>query len=203
MRNGVESPFTNMSFFDTYILEELVEYVYQHFPLNLNISKQEFIEKVKEIQKIVIRFLAKGTPDGGVYPFPVLTANFILDENKEIKDKEFLQFIVEHNSKGIFNFYCSNDARKYSMCCRFQPDYKDLHFDSFGNGGINVGSIKVVTVNLNRVALEVMYFENGINEKDDWKIAKCQAILKERLYSAKRILDTYRELLKEQIKEKD
>lgn len=202
MRNGVESPFTNMSFFDTYILEELVEYVYQHFPLNLNISKQEFIEKVKEIQKIVIRFLAKGTPDGGVYPFPVLTANFILDENKEIKDKEFLQFIVEHNSKGIFNFYCSNDARKYSMCCRFQPDYKDLHFDSFGNGGINVGSIKVVTVNLNRVALEVMYFENGINEKDDWKIAKCQAILKERLYSAKRILDTYRELLKEQIKEK-
>lgn len=202
MRNGVESPFTNMSFFDTYILEELIEYVYPHYPLNLNITKQEFIDKIKEVQKIVIKFLAKGTPNGGVYPFPVLTANFILDENKRIKDQEFLQFIAEHNAKGIFNFYCSNDARKYSMCCRFQPDYKDLHFDSFGNGGINVGSIKVVTINLNRIALEIAYSENGLQYSDTQKLEKIYPLLLQRCNIAKRILDTYRLLLKEQIKER-
>ena len=102
------------------------------------------------------------------------------------------------------NIYVSDDARKYSLCCRYQPNISSFKFDSFGNGGINVGSARVLTINLNRIALEVM---EQIEESDfgedyciDYKYIYLKK-LKERMNIARRILDSFRECIRDFIKQ--
>ncbi len=109
--------------------------------------------------------------------------------------KSFLNWFVLNNTKGQMNIYVSSDARKYSMCCRFQPDYEDLKFDSFGNGGVNVGSIRVVTINMNRIALEVMELDNDNNKYTLYLIKLMRA-----MDSAKKILDAFRECIRDNVK---
>lgn len=140
MRNGTESPFSNLSFFDRYILDELLTYVYSYFTNEIG-DKELFLKRILEIQEIVMEFLCKGDPiTKAPYRFPVLTSCFIKDKKTgKILDREFLDLVAKNNTKGQMNIYVSDDARKYSLCCRFQPDITTFKFDSFGNGGINVG----------------------------------------------------------------
>lgn len=192
LRNGVESPFTNLSFFDRFILDEMITYVYPHFASEVG-GKEWFLKKVYEVQKIVMEYLCAGDPvTGAPYRFPVLTANFLKDKRTgKVVDEEFLDLVCRCNTRGQMNIYAAEDARKYSMCCRFQPEYESLKFDSFGNGGINVGSIKVVTINLHRIALEVLL--SGKKKVEELFFKK----LVQRMGEAKKILDAYRECLRD------
>lgn len=199
MRSGIESPFTNLSFFDRFILREMATYVYPHFVSEVG-GVDYFVSVVYEIQKIVMEYLCKGDPiTGGPYRFPVLTANFLKDRKTgEILDREFLDLVSRNNTRGQMNIYVAEDARKYSLCCRFQPDYVNLKFDSFGNGGVNIGSIKVLTINLNRVALETV-IELGEGVNGSGREAKFFEKLEKRVREARMILDAYRECLREHI----
>ena len=201
MRNGIESSFTNISFFDKYILDELLTYIYSYFTNEIG-DKELFLKKIQEVQKIVMEFLCKGDPiTKAPYRFPVVTVNFIKDKKTgKILDREFLDLVAKNNTRGQMNIYVSDDARKYSLCCRYQPNISSFKFDSFGNGGINVGSAKVLTINLNRIALEVL---EPIEEKDfvvEYRTFYLQK-LKERMSIARRILDSFRECIRDFIKQ--
>ena len=148
-RVGGQSPFTNISIFDMPNLTK----VFQHsvYPDG---SKPDF-EYIMRIQKLFAEWFAKGDPVSGLpYRFPIVTINISCDENKNILDDEFLDWVSTVNlPKGTFNIYV-NSGEKIASCCRLVNDQARMsaRVDSFGNGGLNLGSHRVVTVNLPRIA---------------------------------------------------
>ena len=159
-----ESPFTNISIFDRGKLHTLFDgYVYPDG------STVDF-EYVLAVQEIFMEFFSKGDPTTGLpYRFPVVTINFDKDENNEPVDKEFAMRVAHYNrAKGNFNIYCT-DGTKVASCCRLVNDFERMtaKADSFGNGGLNIGSHRVVTVNLPRVALESAKWLDMFNNDEE------------------------------------
>lgn len=150
-RVGGQSPFTNISIFDRPNLEKLFEHY--SYPDGSNVD----YDYVIRIQKLFAEWFAKGDPVSGMpYRFPVCTINLACNENKEILDQEFLDWVSRINIKnGTFNIYV-NSGNKIASCCRLVNDKSRMEArgDSFGNGGLNLGSHRVVTINLPRVALK-------------------------------------------------
>ncbi|BAF60335.1 oxygen-sensitive ribonucleoside-triphosphate reductase [Pelotomaculum thermopropionicum SI] len=146
-----QSPFSNISIFDRVNLQKLFEGY--RYPDGTPVD----IEYVMEVQKIVAEYFAQGDPKTGLpYRFPVLTANLSVDENRRPLDPDFVDFVARTNIKlGVYNIY-ANEGSKIAMCCRFINDTgrMDYRADSFGNGGLNIGSHRVVTINFPRIALE-------------------------------------------------
>lgn len=146
-----QSPFSNISIFDRVNLEKL--FADYRYPDGSKID----MEYIMCVQKIIAEFFALGDPKTGLpYRFPVLTANLSVNENREPLDDDFVQFVARTNTKlGLFNIY-ANEGSKIAMCCRFVNDTERMNYraDSFGNGGLNIGSHRVVTINYPRIALE-------------------------------------------------
>lgn len=147
-----ESPFTNISIFDRGKLHALFDgYVYPD-------GSEVDYDYVLAVQEIFMEFFSKGDPQTGFpYRFPVVTVNFDKDENNEPVDKEFAMRVAHYNRpKGCFNIYCT-DGTKVASCCRLVNDFERMEAkqDSFGNGGLNIGSHRVVTINLPRIAIQV------------------------------------------------
>ncbi|QGG47675.1 anaerobic ribonucleoside-triphosphate reductase [Heliorestis convoluta] len=146
-----QSPFTNVSIFDRVNLQKIFnDYRY---PDGSSVD----VEYVMAVQKLIALFFAKGDPTTGLpYRFPVMTANLSVNEQREPLDEDFLDFISRINRKlGFLNIY-ANEGSKIAMCCRFVNDRERMNYraDSFGNGGLNIGSHRVVTINFPRLALE-------------------------------------------------
>lgn len=148
-RLGQDSPFVNISLFDRPNLEKVFgEYVYPDG------SKPDF-DWIIHIQKLFGEWFAKGDPATGLpYRFPIVTANLMV-KDKEIIDVDFLDWLAENNiGRGCFNIYV-NDGEKIASCCRLTNNLEEMRkkrADTFGNGGVNIGSSRVVTINLPRIA---------------------------------------------------
>jgi len=148
-RMGSESPFTNISLFDRENLEKV--FSDYRYPDGTKVD----IDYVMHVQELVGEWFSKGAPSGLPYRFPVTTVNISRDENGKILDERFLDWVCKTNiKKGCFNIYV-NDGNKIASCCRLVNDMERMQFrsDSFGNGGMNLGSHRVCTVNLPRIAL--------------------------------------------------
>jgi len=162
LRPSHQSPFTNISIFDMPNLEFL--FSNNVFPDG---SKPDY-ELIWEIQKIFCDWFHKGDPATGVpYRFPVVTLNLRLDENGEIVDKRALEYYSKINlDKGCFNIYISS-GNKVASCCRLTNDFDLAGTDSFGNGGVSLGSHRVVTVNLARLGKLAGSYQDLIKLLDD------------------------------------
>lgn len=150
-RVGGQSAFVNISLFDMPNLRKLFEY--HVYPDG---SKPNF-DYIMHIQQIFAEWFAKGDPSTNMpMRFPVVTFNLLLDENKNILDKDSLDFISKVNcNSGCFNIY-ANIGEKLASCCRLINDTSRMpaRFDSFSNGGSQIGSHRVVTINMPRIALK-------------------------------------------------
>jgi len=181
-----QSPFTNISLFDRDNLKTVwADYYYPD-------GTQIDVEYVMHIQKLFGEWFSKGDPVSGLpYRFPVVTANLYVDDNRIPTDEDFLDWLSEVNiEKGVFNIY-GNDGTKIASCCRLANDIGRMKYksDTFGNGGLNIGSHRVVTVNLPKVAIQA--------EKDKDAFFH---ILDKRLEAAKKLLVIHRDyLLKERV----
>lgn len=149
-----ESPFVNMSMYDYSGLNELFKHVvYPDF-------SQPDIEYVMELQKIFIEYFRKGNPlDGFPYSFPVVTMNITTNDNGDFIDNEFAMYCAEVDRElANFNLHFGPKS-KMAMCCRYENDLDDMEMspDSFGNGGVNIGSHRLVTPNLPRAAKKADY----------------------------------------------
>lgn len=150
-RTSGQSPFINISLFDRPNLEKI--FGSTTYPDG---SKVDF-DYVMKVQEVVGDWFSKGDPKSGLpYRFPVMTVNISTDEGKDIIDEQFLDFVARTNvDKGVYNIY-GNDGNKISMCCRFINDMERMQYraDSFGNGGLNIGSTRITTINTAKVAME-------------------------------------------------
>lgn len=158
-----ESPFTNISIFDEAKLHLLFDdYVYPDG------SSVDF-NYVLAVQEIFMEFFSKGDPSTGLpYRFPVVTINFDVDENNNPVDIEFAKKAAHYNRpKGAFNIY-PTVGTKVASCCRLVNDFERMEAkaDSFGNGGLNIGSHRVVTLNLPRMALIASMNSNPIESAE-------------------------------------
>lgn len=154
-RTSAQSPFTNVSLFDRPQIEALFgEYEY---PPD-DAKAVDLIEDIVRIQELFMEFMAAKDPQSGMpYRFPVTTVNITTDEGK-VLDEGFLELVCRYNSEGIFNVYVTDGVGKIASCCRLLNDAREMRkrqrADVWGNGGLNIGSTRVCTVNLARIAFE-------------------------------------------------
>ena len=143
-RVGNQSPFVNISLFDRPKLES----IFEHY-MDLD------VEYIIKTQETIGNWFSEGDPNTGLpYRFPIMTLNISRDENNNIIDRKFLDWVSNVNLKtGCFNMY-ANPGNKIASCCRLINDSDRMPFraDTFGNGGLSLGSHRVVTINLPRIA---------------------------------------------------
>lgn len=146
-----EPPFTNISIYDPIGLENLFGHI--TFPDG---TKPDF-ELIMFIQKTFCEWFSKGDPITGFpYRFPVVTINTTTTKDYDFEDEDWARWVA-HVDRNMCNFNLHfGDKSKISMCCRYENDLDDMNLspDSFGNGGVNIGSHRVVTPNFVRCALK-------------------------------------------------
>ena len=149
-RGGHQSAFTNVSLFDNNFLQKMCsEY---RFPD----GSQPNPETVKKLQ-VMYMDVMNDTLDVTPCTFPVTTACFSVDENREINDIQFLKTVCEKNLKyGWINFYAGSTST-LSSCCRLRSEADHEYFNTFGAGGTKIGSLSVTTINLPRLAYEAKH----------------------------------------------
>lgn len=181
---GSQSSFVNVSIFDKYFLQNLFGNTY--YP---DMSQPNF-ESIMNLQKFYARLFVHMSLEQP-FTFPVNTANFYRnDETMEIEDDDFLKFVSDLNChNGCFNIY-SGPLSALSSCCRLRSSLDTGHKEytnSFGAGGVQIGSHRVVTINLPRIG----YLSSS---KDEY-----MKILENNVSVAQDILDTHREIVADNI----
>ena len=113
--------------------------------------------------------------------FPVTTACFSIDDEKNILDRDFLELVAEKNIRfGWINFFTGSTSI-LSSCCRLRSEADHEYFNTFGAGGTKIGSLSVTTINLPRIAYEAKHdaFMYGKENKEDLFIFKLIQMVRE------------------------
>lgn len=109
-RGGLQSGFYNISIYDDEFLDSLIpNYI---FPDGRYPDK----ELVKKLQDVYLDLMNE-TMDISPITFPVTTACFCVDENKNIKDEKFLEYIAKKNLKWAFINIYAGETSTLSSCC--------------------------------------------------------------------------------------
>lgn len=141
--------FTNVSVFDHPYFEAIFggsEFPDGNFMID---EEEEIIEFQKDFIKVINDIREKN-----IFTFPVLTASLLYQEGKFV-DEEFAKWACEASRKwNIFNFFTDSSVNSLSNCCRLKSDIRDLYFNSIGGTALKVGSVKVSTLNLARLAYQ-------------------------------------------------
>ena len=150
VRDGQQSAFTNTSVFDRSYFEAL--FGGKEFPDGSFMIDYE--EEIIAFQKIYMEEMSK-IRSQNMFTFPVSTIS-LLYQNGEFVDKEFAEWGIKHNMKwSDSNLFVDDSVNSLSNCCRLKSDIRDLgYFNSVGGTALKVGSVKVNTINLARLALD-------------------------------------------------
>ena len=193
-----QAAFTNVSVFDHYYLESLfggVEFPDGTFAI-------DELDEIMDCQKVFMEVVSEIRENENMFTYPVLTysllkRNDITPEELEkmfkthewdvFVDKEFARWCSDHNIKwSDSNFFCSDNVGVLSNCCRLLSDTKklDAFINSIGGTALSVGSCRVSTVNLVRIA-----YESKLNKKKYLEILRDRTLLDcKALYSMRHIL---------------
>lgn len=147
------------------------------------------IEEIIEHQKIFLEVVSKIRTEN-MFTFPVLTYSLLYKDNKFV-DEEFARWCSDHNTVwNDSNFFVSGDVGTLSNCCRLLSNTKKLKafINSIGGTALSIGSVKVNTINLMRIALEC---------KND-EVAYLN-LLKKRATLCCKALDTVRHIIKRNV----
>ena len=150
VRDGMQSAFTNCSVFDMKYLEAL--FAGSQFPDGSFMI--DSLKDIQEFQKVFMETIAE-IRQHNMFTFPVLTIS-LLRKNGKFADEEFARWGIEHNRIwSDSNLFIDDSVNSLSNCCRLKSNIEDLgYFNSIGGTALKVGSVKVSTVNLARLALE-------------------------------------------------
>ena len=179
-----QSAFTNVSVYDHSYFEAIFggatfpdgSFMIDEEEEIINFQK-DFIDVVNEIREKTI------------FTFPVLTAALLYKDGKFV-DEDFAKWSCEASRKwNLFNFFTDSTVNSLSNCCRLKSDIRDLgYFNSIGGTSLKVGSVKVSTLNIARLA-----YKNKNNEKDFLNA------LKELTLDDLKILDIVRGIIKRNV----
>lgn len=150
VRDGLQSAFTNVSVFDNEYLMAL--FGGAEFPDGSFMVDE--LDGIKDFQKLFMAEVAE-TRHKNMFTFPVLTIS-LLRKNGKFADEEFATWGIRHNMQWYdSNLFIDDSVTSLSNCCRLKSNIDDLgYFNSIGGTALKVGSVKVSTVNLARLALE-------------------------------------------------
>lgn len=150
VRDGMQSAFTNVSIFDREYLMALfggAEFPNGEFMV-------DYLEDICKFQKTFMEVVSE-IRSHNMCTFPILTIA-LLRKNGKFVDEEFARWGIKHNMKwNDSNLFIDDSVTSLSNCCRLKSNIDDLgYFNSIGGTALKVGSVKVSTVNLARLALE-------------------------------------------------
>lgn len=150
VRDGSQSAFTNTSVFDHEYFEAL--FGGAEFPDGTFIIDYE--EEIINFQKWYMEVMAD-TRKANMFTFPVSTIS-LLRQNGKFVDEDFTEWAIRHNMRwSDSNLFIDNSVNSLSNCCRLKSNIEDLgYFNSIGGTALKVGSVKVNTINLARIALD-------------------------------------------------
>ena len=184
LRSSIQSAFTNTSIFDHPYLEAL--FGGMQFPDGKFMIDE--IEGIMNFQKLFLQTMHE-IRERNIMTFPVNTISLLKDKNGNFVDKEFAKWACAENMKWCdSNFFIDDSVTSLSSCCRLSNNVKDLYMNSIGGTALKVGSEKVVTINLPRIAYE----SQGDKEK-------YLSILKERTELVLKVLDVIRHIIERNI----
>lgn len=160
LRDSSQSAFTNTSVFDHPYFEAL--FGGTEFPDGTFMIDYE--EEIIEFQKWYMEEMAAIRHEN-MFTFPVSTIS-LLRQNGKFVDEDFATWAIAHNMEwSDSNIFCDSSVNSLSNCCRLKSNIEDLgYFNSVGGTALKVGSIKVSTVNLARIALDTNSEEEYLDE---------------------------------------
>ena len=180
-----QSAFVNMSIFDESYAESLFGGL--EFP-----DGTLFIDCIPEFmehQKLFMETVSE-IRTSNMFTYPVLTYSLLYKDGRFINE-EFARWCSDHNTTwNDSNFFTSSDVNVLSNCCRLLSDTSKLSgfINSIGGTALSIGSVKVNTTNLMRIA-----YESEGNEEEYLKI------LEDRTYLSCQLLETVRHIIKRNI----
>ena len=180
-----QSAFTNVSIFDHPYMEALFGGVI--FPDGT--MAIDHIDELVECQKVFMDVVSE-TRDTNMFTYPVITYS-LLYYNGKFADEPFARWCSNHNMKwNDANFFVSDNVGVLSNCCRLLSDTSklDAFINSIGGTALSVGSCRVSTINLVRIA-----YECGLDKE------KYIEILKERVLLDCKALTSMRHIIKRNI----
>ena len=183
VRDGQQSAFTNTSVFDREYLMAL--FGGSEFPNGEFMV--DHIEEIMSFQKIYMEVMSDIRSEN-MFTFPVSTISLIRKDGKFV-DEEFAEWAIKHNMKwSDSNLFIDDNVSSLSNCCRLKSNIEDLgYFNSIGGTALKVGSVKVNTINLARLALDTNSKEEYLEE------------LKNRTLCAIRVLHVVRHIIKRDV----
>lgn len=161
--------FTNVSIFDRPYLESLFG--------GLEFPDGSFaIDQIEEIMKCQRLFMdvVSDIRSENMFTFPVLTYSLLYKDGK-FEDEETARWACYHNIKwSDSNFFVSDNVGVLSNCCRLLSDTQklDAFVNSIGGTALSVGSCRVSTINLMRIA-----YETKFNKKKYIELLKDRVLL--------------------------
>lgn len=164
-----QSAFTNVSIFDRCYIESLFGGV--EFPDGEMMI--DHVEDLIEFQKIFMDVVSD-IREENMFTYPVLTYSLYYKDGK-FQDEDFAHWCSNHNIKwSDSNFFVSDNIGVLSNCCRLLSDTNklDAFINSIGGTALSVGSCRVSTVNLVRIA-----YESKLNKKKYLEILKSRVLL--------------------------
>ena len=180
-----QTAFVNVSIFDRNYIESLfggVKYPDGSYVIDC-------VEELIEHQKIFMDVVSQIRSEN-MFTFPVLTYSLLYKDGKFV-DEDFARWCSDHNTTwNDSNFFISGDVTTLSNCCRLLSDTSKLNafINSIGGTALSIGSVKVNTINLMRIALET-----ECDEK------KSLALLKKRAVLCCKTLDAVRHIIKRNV----
>lgn len=183
VRDGSQSAFTNSSIFDHEYFEAL--FGGAEFPDGTFMIDYE--EEIIEFQKLYLEVMAD-IRKVNMFTFPVNSISLLRKDGK-FADEEFAKYAIEHNRQwSDSNLFVDSTVNSLSNCCRLKSSLESLgYFNSIGGTALKVGSVKVNTVNLARIALDTKTEQEYLEE------------LKYRTYVCLCALDAVRHIIKRNV----
>ena len=172
LRSGIQSAFTNTSVFDHAYLEAL--FGGAEFPNGTFMIDE--IEGIMDFQKVYLEEMSR-IRSKNMMTFPVSSIS-LLKQNGKFVDEEFARWACKHNMKwNDSNLFIDSSVTSLSNCCRLKSNIEDLgYFNSIGGTALKVGSVKVNTINLARIALENKTEEKYLSALKEMVILDLEAL---------------------------
>lgn len=195
----IQSAFTNITIMDRNYLVELFggrEYPDGQFVI-------DNIDGIIEHQKVFMD-VVKETRKHMMATFPVITYS-LLYQNGKFVDEEFAKWACKENMEWCDgNFYLGSDVTTLSSCCRLVNNLSEVHkkkdlgfINSIGGTSLSIGSVKVNTINLRRIALDSLVGDLEGNSYVDY--SRFMSKLKEEVDTCVKTLDIVRHIIKRNI----
>ena len=164
-----QSAFTNISIFDHPYLESLFGGV--EFPDGT--LAIDHIDDLAVCQKVFMEVVSN-IRETNMFTYPVLTYSLLYKDGK-FQDEEYAKWCSRHNMRwSDSNFFVSDNVGVLSNCCRLLSDTQklDAFITSIGGTALSVGSCRVSTINLVRIA-----YESELDKKKYLKILRQRVLL--------------------------